>query len=118
MKSCNQEVFDKGVSLGFVDMAKEEAEAYCKAETKRTGNLHDWHYAGGRVHIMMLEKAKTPQNLKKEIHRTIEEINAYQSLLIWLAASVLIVGAVALNLLRYIVVWPRVVYKRWRKSTK
>lgn len=61
---------------------------------------------------------EVPRDLKEEIHKTIEEINYYQSPLIWLAASVLIVGAVALNLLRYIVVWPRVVYKRWRKSTK
>lgn len=61
---------------------------------------------------------EVPRDLKEEIHNTIEEINAYQSPLIWLAASVLIVGAVALNLLRYIVVWPRVVYKRWRKSIK
>lgn len=61
---------------------------------------------------------KVPKNLKDEIHEVVEEINSYQSPLIWLAASVLIVGVVALNLLRYIVVWPRVVYKRWRKSTK
>ena len=61
---------------------------------------------------------EVPKDLREEIHSTIEEINAYQSPLIWLAASVLIVGAVALNLLRYIVVWPRVVYKRWRKSIK
>ena len=61
---------------------------------------------------------EVPRDLREEIHKTIEEINAYQSPLIWLAASVLIVGAVALNLLRYIVVWPRVVYKRWRKSIK
>lgn len=61
---------------------------------------------------------EVPKNLKDEIHSTIEEINKYRSPLIWLAASVLIVSAVALNLLRYIVVWPRVVYKRWQKSTK
>ena len=61
---------------------------------------------------------EVPRNLKEEIHSTIEEINNYQSPLIWLAASVLIVGAVALNLLRYTVMWPRVVYKRWQKSTK
>lgn len=61
---------------------------------------------------------EVPRDLKEEIHSTIEEINNYQSPLIWLAASVLIVGVVALNLLRYTVMWPRVVYKRWRKSIK
>ena len=61
---------------------------------------------------------EVPKNLKDEIHSTIEEINAYQSPLIWLAASVLIAGAVTLNLLRYMVMWPRGVYKRWQKSTK
>lgn len=60
LEPCNNDVFEKGVSLGFVDMKKEEAEAHCKAETERTGNLHDWHYVGGRVHIMMLEKVKMP----------------------------------------------------------
>lgn len=60
LEPCNKEVFEKGVSLGFVDMTKEQAEAHCKAETERTGNLYDWHYVGGRVHIMMLERVKAP----------------------------------------------------------
>lgn len=57
---------------------------------------------------------EVPRNLREEIKEVTEEINSYRSPLIWLAASVLIVGAVALNLLRYTVVWPRVVYKRWK----
>lgn len=74
-------------------------------------------------HTLMLFKVlggngpeEVPRNLREEIKEVTEEINSYQSPLIWLAASVLIVGAVALNLLRYTVVWPRVVYKRWQKN--
>lgn len=67
LKPCNKEVFTKGISLGFVDMTKEQAEAHCKAETERTGNLHDWHYVGGRVHIMMLEKVKMPVAFISEV---------------------------------------------------
>lgn len=51
---CNNDVFKHGASLGFFDMSKEQAEAYCKAETERTGHLHDWHYVGGRVHVKCL----------------------------------------------------------------
>ena len=60
-------------------------------------------------HTLILFNAldEVPRDLKEETHN-------YQSPLIWLAASVLIVGAVALNLLRYTVMWPRVVYKRWK----
>ena len=68
LEPCNREVFDKGVSLGFVDMTKEQAEAHCKAETERTGNLHDWHYVGGRVHIIMLEKVKMPTAFISDAH--------------------------------------------------
>ena len=59
-----------------------------------------------------------PKDLKEEIHKTIEEIHYYRSPSLWLAASVFIVGAIALNLLRYMIMWPSVVYKRWKKSTK
>ena len=58
---------------------------------------------------------ETPKNLKDEALAVMKEINGYQSPILWLAASALITGMVALNLLRYTVVWPRVVYKRWLK---
>lgn len=53
-ENCNQDVYEDGVTMGVFDMTKQEAEAYCIAETKRTGNFHDWHYAGGRVVVKAL----------------------------------------------------------------
>lgn len=50
-EKCSDDVFKHGVSLGFFDMTKQEAEAYCVEQTQKTGRLHDWHYVGGRVHI-------------------------------------------------------------------
>lgn len=78
LEPCNKEVFDKGVSLGFVDMTKEQAEAHCKAETERTGNLYDWHYVGGRVHIMMLEKVKMPAAFISEVELQYHNITLLQ----------------------------------------
>ena len=49
--SCNEDIFRNGISLGLFDMTKEQAEAYCKAQTETTGVQHDWHYIAGRVHV-------------------------------------------------------------------
>lgn len=51
---CDDWVFNYGRVLGVFDMPKDQAEAYCKSETARTGDLHDWHYVGGRVNILYL----------------------------------------------------------------
>jgi hypothetical protein len=49
---CNQEVFDKGTSLGLFDLTKEEANEYCASmNASGDGNVYDWHYVGGRVHV-------------------------------------------------------------------
>lgn len=66
IEECNQDVFERGVSLGFFDMSKEEAEALCKSETIRTGCLHDWHYVGGRVHMKMLREPIVEVQVDKE----------------------------------------------------
>lgn len=55
---CSDDVFKHGVSLGFFDLTKDEAEAYCKEQTAKTGHLHDWHYVGGRVHVKALTNTK------------------------------------------------------------
>lgn len=58
---CNQEVFDHGVSLGFFDMPKAEANELVERLTKETGRAHDWHYIGGRVHIKALPEGYEPK---------------------------------------------------------
>lgn len=58
MERCNDDVFERGESLGLFDMSKEEAEEKCKYLTKETGELHDWHYIAGRVHIKVLRKVE------------------------------------------------------------
>ena len=57
----DKEVYESGESLGLFDMPKEKADAYCKAETERTGRKHDWHYFAGRVHIKCLPAPKFNQ---------------------------------------------------------
>lgn len=57
-EKCGDDVFKHGISLGFFDLTKEEAEAYCKEQTASTGHLHDWHYVGGRVHVKALTSTK------------------------------------------------------------
>lgn len=64
---CDQEVFDKGISLGLFDMSRAEAEAYVKKLTDETGNKHDWHFAAGRVHIKYLP-AK-PKGQSVQVHK-------------------------------------------------
>lgn len=60
--ACADDVFEHGTSMGLFAMSKDEAEQYCKAETKRTGYKHDWHYVAGRVHV----KALIPIQPKQE----------------------------------------------------
>jgi hypothetical protein len=55
---CADDVYKHGVSLGFHDMTKDEAEAWCIEQTKVTGRKHDWHYVGGRVHIKAMPEVK------------------------------------------------------------
>lgn len=57
-EKCNDEVYKNGISLGFFDMTKQEAEVYCKEQTAKTGHLHDWHFIGGRVHVKALTTTK------------------------------------------------------------
>ena len=57
----DKEVYESGESLGLFDMPKEKADAYCKAETERTGRKHDWHYFAGHVHIKCLPAPKFNQ---------------------------------------------------------
>lgn len=50
-ETCDENIFKNGISLGLFDISKQEAEAFCKQETERTGIKHDWHYVAGRVHV-------------------------------------------------------------------
>lgn len=55
-EQCNADVFSMGESVGFMDLPKAEAEAYCQKMTAETDYTYDWHYAAGRVHVMRLKK--------------------------------------------------------------
>ena len=52
---CNTDVYNHGESLGLHDMSKLEAENFCIRETGKTGDLHDWHWVAGRVHLKKLK---------------------------------------------------------------
>lgn len=62
---CDDEVYKNGVSLGFFDMPKKDADNYCKKLTEETGNKHDWHYSAGRVHVKVLIPADAKQGEQK-----------------------------------------------------
>lgn len=54
LPSCNQEVFETGVSVGIYDIPRAAAESICTGVSRATGARVDWHYIGGRVHIKAL----------------------------------------------------------------
>ena len=60
--ACDEEIYRNGVSFGLFDMPKGDAEKYCKKLTKETGNKHDWHYFGGRVHIKLMPLARAAKS--------------------------------------------------------
>ena len=57
---CDQEVYEKGVSVCLVAIQKETAEIICQNIAAATGCKVDWHYFGGRVHIKALRVASQP----------------------------------------------------------
>ena len=59
---CDPDVFKHGESLGLFAMGKHEAERWCKAKSTETGDKYDWHYAGGRVHILCLPAVGSEDN--------------------------------------------------------
>lgn len=69
---CNQAVYDRGFTAGIYSMPKHKAEEFCKAESKRTGDMYDWHYVGGRVVVKCLPSVK-PKNLRYLVSRNKRE---------------------------------------------
>ena len=57
-EKCDNDVFNNGISLGFFDMSKQEAEQFCIDKSKETGDQYDWHYFAGRVVVKYLPKNK------------------------------------------------------------
>lgn len=51
---CQKVVYAEGESAGIYDLPKDEAERLRVELTEKTGRLHDWHYVGGRVHMLAL----------------------------------------------------------------
>lgn len=51
---CNDVVYRFGESAGFFDMTGEEADAFCSAQSKETGDLYDWDRFIGAAHIKVL----------------------------------------------------------------
>jgi len=74
-EDCAKDVFEHGTSMGLFVMPKEEAEQYCKDETKRTGYKHDWHYVAGRVHVKALIPAPQRKPLTDEEVRVLYKVS-------------------------------------------
>jgi hypothetical protein len=54
MERCDDEVFKNGVSLASLDARSDPAEAWVKRVAAESGQRVDWHYSGGRVHVLVL----------------------------------------------------------------
>lgn len=53
---CNDDVFKYGESVEFVNMSKDDCEAYCKKLTEESDYIYDWHYSMGHQHVIRLRK--------------------------------------------------------------
>lgn len=51
---CDVDVFKNGKSLASVSASSRAAEAWVKRVAKESGQRVDWHYSGGRVHVLVL----------------------------------------------------------------
>ena len=54
--TCNDAVYRYGHAIGMFDMTNDEAEAFCKAKTAETGDLHDWHRFAGRACVKVIRR--------------------------------------------------------------
>lgn len=56
----NTQIFEKGISMGFFDMTKEQANEWVKNHNQDPQNIYayDWHYIGGRIHVKRLLKSE------------------------------------------------------------
>ncbi len=68
---CDQEVFDKGVSLLAIDGWAKDVEPWVQKVAAKSGQRVDWHYSGGIAHVLVLgdvDKAmQAVDELEKEL---------------------------------------------------
>ena len=53
----NDDVWKYGIDAGIYP--DENVEEYCRLRTEETGYRHDWHFVGGRRHVMCLTERPT-----------------------------------------------------------
>lgn len=56
-RECHPTVYEYGQHKGLFDMTKERAAEYCRQQTEKTGQLHDYHFVGGRAQIKALPES-------------------------------------------------------------
>lgn len=54
MDKCDAEVFKNGRSLAALDARSGPAEQWVRAVAEHSGQRVDWHYSGGRAHVLVL----------------------------------------------------------------
>lgn len=59
---------------------------------------------------------EVPERLAEEIRETLQKLAFFENPLVWLAVAALLLGFLVLQLLRYMVIWPYVVYRRRRRE--
>lgn len=64
---CNQNVFDKGVSIAVLGEEKETIERWCQEAAKRHGHPIDWHYCGGRANVLALGDPNRAGDIFQEV---------------------------------------------------
>lgn len=58
IEKCNNIIYSKGEFFEMNTMSKTEANRYCLLKTKNKDDnyLYDWHYVGGRVRVLRLDR--------------------------------------------------------------
>lgn len=51
---CDQEVFENGASLLAIDGWAKDVEPWVQRVAEQSGQRVDWHYSGGRAHVLVL----------------------------------------------------------------
>lgn len=74
---CDQEIFDKGETAGWIDACSYIAEQWVKHVAAESGQRVDWHYAGGRAVIRFIgDRAKVLAAmgaLESELHKVVKK---------------------------------------------
>ena len=72
---CDQEIFEKGQSVTALDAGPDEANAWVEAVATKANARMDWHYSGGRAHVLHLGDAESRARVEEVIDQLAPDPN-------------------------------------------